>query len=690
MDLENERRARAMARLLAGLVIALSITVVAGYAIGAPLLVRIHPSLQGMSPLTAMGLAALSVAIVAASRGRERVVEGALFVGILINGAVLTTHFLYDADLLSPWVAQLLFGTPEGSAGRTSTGTALSLLLLTIGVAIRKRAPLSDFAAFGAFLVAATALLGYVYGANDLYALPIFRTMALHTAFALATLSIATMLVEPRIGWSSVFLSSYLGGDVTRRQLGLLLLPAVIGWVLQQGTAMQTLPTGAALVLLVILTFAPMALLVLRDGRAQIELDAQRRGHITAEAALARDLENRLSRKTEQLEHESAERSKMEAAMYRTQRVEAIGQLTGGIAHDFNNLLAAIGGNLELMLRKLPEEHLSRRYAVTAAAAVTKGAKLAGQLLAFSRSQRLAIQAIEVAPTLKRTRELIGTSLGPSIDILLEYSRDSLWAKTDPDQLELALFNLAVNARDAMPQGGQLRIESSVRSARIAAGSEEKPYVSIRVIDNGSGMTPEVQARAVEPFFTTRERGKGTGLGLAQVYGFVRQCEGDLVIESEPGVGTSVELLLPLGDAPIAEPTVRAPAPHAPTMDSERVRRLLVIDDDDAVRGVLVELLTEAGYEVSEAIDGITALAHLDEVRPDGAVIDFLMPGMNGAEVARRARARVPNLPVIFVSGYSDTVALDSIPGAVVLRKPFMGAQLQAAVTSALEARIEG
>ena len=683
MEFEVERRAHFAARIFGWLTLGIAVTVLVGYALGTPLLVRLHPRLQGMSPLTAVGIAALSLGIMAATHRRQYLVQIAVLGCLLSVAPVLASHVTQGADRVSPWLAHWMFSTAPGAGGRMSTGTALTLLLIAAGLAARTRAAVSDFAAGVALLIASTAVLGYLYGVDELYALSLFNTMALHTAVCLLLLSLATFLVEPGIGWSSVVMSSYFGGGATRRQLALLLLPALFGWFLHKGTQSQSIGVGAALALLVILTFAPMALLVLRDGRAQVELDVERRRNTAAQAMLARDLETRLAVKTAQLEHESTERARIEAAMYRTQRVEAIGQLTGGIAHDFNNLLAAIGGNLELMLRKLPEDHLARRYAVTAAGAVGKGAKLAGQLLAFSRSQKLAIQPIEVAPALKRTRELIGTSLGPSIDVLLEFSRERVWARTDPDQLELALFNLAVNARDAMPEGGQLRIESDVRSVRLTGDAEARPYVSIRVIDNGSGMSAEVVAKSIEPFFTTRERGRGTGLGLAQVYGFVRQCEGDLLIDSQPGRGTTIEMLLPKTEAPLGDASgiQRRMSPQVGPGDGRR--RLLVIDDDDAVRGVLVELLTEAGYEVSAAVGGAEGLAVLERFAPDAAVIDFLMPGMNGAEVARRARAIYPRLPVVFVSGYSDTVALESIRDAVVLRKPFHGEQLQAALDQA-------
>jgi CheY-like chemotaxis protein len=281
-------------------------------------------------------------------------------------------------------------------------------------------------------------------------------------------------------------------------------------------------------------------------------------------------------------------------------------------------------------------------------------------------------------------RELIGNALGPSIHVSTDLRSGDAWALGDPDQLELAILNLAVNARDAMPQGGTLRIETELLTTRLGTEAASTGCVAIRVIDDGCGMPPEVASRAIEPFFTTKERGKGTGLGLAQVYGFVRQCRGDLHIASQPGAGTTVEILL-RRTAPAAAPeaAVLPREPPAPGAMPER-RPLLVIDDDEGVRAVIVDAMDAAGYDVVQAHDGPSGLRQLEHMTPVAAVIDFLMPGMNGAEVARRAQARQPGLPIVFVSGYSDTVALDGIAGAVVLRKPFDVEGLQRAVAAAL------
>jgi CheY-like chemotaxis protein len=345
----------------------------------------------------------------------------------------------------------------------------------------------------------------------------------------------------------------------------------------------------------------------------------------------------------------------------------------------------AVRGNLELMQRKLsPEEERLHRYLENAVAATDKGTKVTSQLLAFSRSQKLQVRPVELDPVLNSARELIGSSLGPLIDVTLALDTATAWALTDPDQLELAILNLAVNARDAMPNGGTLRIESGPCRTRLSDEADEASYISIRVIDDGAGMPEEVAAHAIEPFFTTKERDKGTGLGLAQVYGFVRQCGGDLRIISAVGAGTSVELLLRC-----AEPALE-PAPAGFSRDetfaarSDVGREVLVVDDDDAVRAIIVDALTGAGFQVHEASSGEAGLSLLASIAPVAAVIDFLMPGMNGAEVARLAQQRLPGLPIVFVSGYSDTVALDGIAGAVVLRKPFGIGALDRALSSVL------
>ena len=360
-------------------------------------------------------------------------------------------------------------------------------------------------------------------------------------------------------------------------------------------------------------------------------------------------------------------------ALRQAQKMEAVGQLTGGIAHDFNNLLMAIVGNLQLLAKRISEDHPGRRFVDSAASAADKGSKLTSQLLAFSRTQKLNIQPAPLDQVLEKARELVRTALPPAIAMDVALDGHEAFVLTDPDQLELAILNLALNARDAMPDGGALRIESRADGA---------DHVLVRVTDTGMGMTPEVARQAVEPFFTTKERGKGTGLGLAQVYGFVTQCGGTLRIDSAPGAGATIELRLKRAEAPRASVVETEDRPLEVVEGEGQV--VLVIDDDDSVRAVLVETLKGAGYNVVEASDGHQGLAKLDEVKPDVAVVDFLMPGMNGDEVGRRLQRSLPELPILFVSGYYDTLALDGISGAAVLRKPFDDRTLLSAVAGAL------
>ncbi len=686
MNPDIARYLQGTARALASLAAALAVVALGGAPAWGTGLAALRPELLGMPPLSALGMLALAVAVGAATGRHARTSAVSAGVALTLGGLVLLSYAGLHADVLGPFLSSHLFGLPAEGAGPTAAASAAGLVLVAGAVLLRGRPHLADWCAGLALVLAGTVVLAYCYGVDDLYALPLFSDMAPRAGVALALLALAALLVDPACGWSSVLASSYLNGGTTRRQMAFTLVPPVAGWLLLKATDSDRLGYGAAMALLVVATVVPMALMLLRDGRVRIALEGERRAKALLQANQARDMAERLERQAAQLARESAERRQAEAALHGAQRMEALGQLTGGIAHDFNNLLMTISGNLQLLHRRLPEDHPGRRHATNATAAVDKGSKLTKQLKAFSRSQKLDIRPMALDETMAGARELIGNALGPSIEVRTDLHSAGAWALGEPDQLELAILNLAVNARDAMPDGGSLRIETALVETSLGPGTPPVDCVAIRVVDNGSGMAPEVAARAVEPFYTTKERGKGTGLGLAQVYGFARQCRGDLRIHSRPGKGTTVEILLRRTTAPATLPGQPAPqAPPAATPDTPRERQpLLVIDDDDQVRSVIVEAMDAAGYDVVQARDGGSGLQTLERVRPVAAVIDFLMPGMNGAEVARRAQARQPGLPIVFVSGYSDTVALDGIAGAVVLRKPFDVDALQRAVASAL------
>jgi signal transduction histidine kinase len=371
-----------------------------------------------------------------------------------------------------------------------------------------------------------------------------------------------------------------------------------------------------------------------------------------------------LERALSDLERETTERLRTEQALMRAQKLEAIGRLTGGVAHDFNNLLMAIDGAFQLLDRRLEPDHPGRKYVEMGRRAAERGAKVSNQLLSFSHTQKLNLEPTEVSEVVRRCASMIAHALGPTISFDLDITIAEAWAQTDAGQLELALINLATNARDAMPKGG-----AATLGACLASSLNGEPMLGIWLQDSGAGMSEETAARALEPFFTTKERGEGSGLGLAQVYAFARQCGGDVSISSAPGEGTTICITLPMVNAP-RDSAVFAPERSADAPVQGDGRRLLVVDDDDFVRAILVDGLRFQGFDVAEASNGFSALKELETRIPDALVVDYAMPGMNGDEVARRARAKQNDLPVIFCSGFADSLALQGIDGARVLRKP--------------------
>ena len=366
-----------------------------------------------------------------------------------------------------------------------------------------------------------------------------------------------------------------------------------------------------------------------------------------------------------------------------SQKMEALGQLTGGIAHDFNNLLTVVVGGLDIIAKRADEEKL-KRYAENALAAAERGARLTGQLLAFSRVQRLEVRPTYVAPLIHNMRPLLRNVLGPGISKQFDLDDTMMPVMADPTQLEVAVLNLAINARDAMPDGGFLTFSSKPVQVTGDPDVEDGDYLELCISDTGIGMSPTVIERAFEPFFTTKEVGKGTGLGLSMVYGMARQSGGTARIESIPGKGSNVRLLFRKADEPIAE---RPSGKDEPTSSIVPLAPLsiLVIDDDPDVRAFIVASLREQGYRVREASDGREGLVALNREVPDLVVLDFIMPGLSGADVARQIRAKHLRQPILFVSGYSETEAVKrAAPDAVLLTKPFRAEALHKAVRSAL------
>jgi PAS domain S-box-containing protein len=419
-----------------------------------------------------------------------------------------------------------------------------------------------------------------------------------------------------------------------------------------------------------------------------------------AEAALREVnemLERRVAERTadvsdalERLKAEVAERERAEEALRQAQKMEAVGQLTGGIAHDFNNLLTPIMGGLEIIARRLEDPRL-KRIAEAALESSRRGAKLTGQLLAFSRLQRISMAAVPVNAVIENMRRILKHTIGSAVEIRTELEPAAGHAVCDENQLENAVLNLAINARDAMPEGGTLTISTALCEEAPGPDLEGGAYVKVTVADTGHGMAPEVAARAMEPFFSTKPLGKGTGLGLAQVYGIAHQSGGTVRIDSAEGVGTKVHLILPRAEAAAAA-EVEAARVATAEQAAAGGATILVIDDDPDVRGFLAETLEGLGHRVETCDGGEQGIAQASAGATDLVLLDFAMPGMNGAEAARRIRADAPRVPIVFVTGYSESEQIEAAlgPGVPVLRKPFAVDELAAIVADQLEASPSG
>jgi signal transduction histidine kinase/ActR/RegA family two-component response regulator len=399
-------------------------------------------------------------------------------------------------------------------------------------------------------------------------------------------------------------------------------------------------------------------------------------------------LESRISERTEELRQannllmqEIAERERAQAALVQSQKMDAIGQLTGGIAHDFNNLLTVIAGNFELIQRRAQDEKVTT-LATYGLKASERAAKLTGQLLAFSRTGKLTLRPVNVNALIATMHELLPRSLGPDHRIDVRFADEELWALADANQLELAVLNLALNARDATPGGGTLRITSSCDKPHGLALPDDE-YVVICVTDDGPGIPQHLVQKVFDPFFTTKALGKGTGLGLSQVYGIAQQSGGTARVESAEGQGCTVEIWLPRA-LPQTEDATAASLTLRPQMGAGY--RVLVVEDDAAVRQFIVDCLRSLGFEVVETGDGSAALTQLERDMPDLMIVDYAMPGMNGVEVIRAAQNLRPQLPIILATGYAD---MDAVHGVInsdqVLRKPFQISDLASAIGHLVE-----
>ena len=420
---------------------------------------------------------------------------------------------------------------------------------------------------------------------------------------------------------------------------------------------------------------------------ALLLLLAQRSRQIEGLLADSRAARDAAERANQRLLEQMSERERAEAALRQAQRIEAVGQLTGGVAHDFNNLLTVLIGNIDLMegSTTLDTSMAERLRAMRAAA--ERGAMLTGHLLAFARRQPLSPRAVDLNAVVTGMQDLLQSALGQRVQMETLLARDLWPAMVDPTQIELVILNLVINARDAMPDGGVVTVETANRHCdppTRPAEPVEGDYVVVAVRDVGSGMTPEVLAQAVEPFFTTKGPGAGSGLGLSQVVGTARQSGGEVEIDTAPGKGTRVSVYIPRAAAAI----VPAEPGTADISEQWRASRavVLIVDDDPAVRSITADILNGLGYDVVQAANGDAALEILNTgSRIDLLLTDVVMTGISGPELARRVRVLQPRIPIVFISGYADLAGRsgDEFLHQLV-RKPFRPAELRAQIEAAL------
>ncbi|CAN7607346.1 response regulator [Phenylobacterium sp. LjRoot164] len=411
---------------------------------------------------------------------------------------------------------------------------------------------------------------------------------------------------------------------------------------------------------------------------------------IAARERAAADLEQLVVARTQELEaanreltRQMDERLKVEETLRQAQKIEAIGQLTGGVAHDFNNLLMVISGGLD-MLGRTSDSRRRERLMAGMRQAAQRGSGLTRQLLAFSRRQPLSPEPVDLARQIGGMSELLDRSLRGDVQVRLDFAK-GLWpVEVDPGELELVVLNLAVNARDAMPTGGTI----TVRARNLPAGGDNGvDCVEVAVIDAGVGIPEDVLERVFDPFFTTKDIGKGSGLGLAQVHGFAVQSGGSVRIESQPGEGTSVILLLPRS----ARQPAAVPRHLVQLSDDEPVEAhkgsVLLVEDDDEVAALVSEMLAQLGYAVTRAASAQAALGAMADSRSVDIVFsDIMMPGgMNGVELAREVRRRRPGLPVLLTSGYAEAAQREAeAAGVAILPKPYQVDDLAMALHGAL------
>jgi len=652
----------------------LGFLVITGWIFDIDRLKSVLPGFISMKINTALGFAFAGAALVLVGKRKAPPYAALLGAVVAVIGLLNVIQYAFGVNL---GIDQLLVHDPSPGPypGRLAPVTALDFTVCGIGLALTaygRRVVLAQSLAFLAGVTAFLAIIGYAFGVPLLYGSVRYTSMALHTGFGCLLLAVGLFAARPREGLMQVLTSAGPGGWLARRLVpAMLLLPPLLGFVfLNLSGWLGDLRLTVALIIVTLVVLFLAIIWTLAHS-----FDA-------SESLLRRA-------QAETLETQKA-LSRSEELLRQSQKMDAIGQLSAGIAHDFNNLLAVIIGYSELMLFRSQLQDTDRVKIQRINEAGETAAGLTRQLLAFSRQQMVQPTELDLNDVVTRFEGVLRRLLKEDVQFVISLHPDLGLIKADKGQLEQVLLNLAVNASDAMPDGGKLLLET--REVRLGApaaaecGLEPGRYARLTVTDTGAGIPPEVQARIFEPFFTTKPVGKGTGLGLATVFGIIQQNHGAIRVESEIGKGTTFTIYLPITETATGEAAAAEAAPTA------RVgARVLVVEDAAPIAELVKETLEEEGYEVHLATDGAEGLELCRSLdRPvDLILTDVIMPEMSGREMVEHIRKICPAAKVIFMSGYTnDVIVRHGVFHSDVgfLQKPFTPKQLVQKVSEVLAA----
>lgn len=662
MNQEPYKLYRTIARVGGGLLLLLGVLVLLGWVRNIGILTSVLPDRITMKPNTAIGFLFLGLALfLLAGTRRTRNTQiwcAACAAGVILAGLLTSTEYFLHADLgIDQWMFKDAAQFPY--PGRMAHITAFTFCLAGLSVLLlalsEKRATVSQALAATTGLGAIFAIIGYLYGVPLLYGSIEYTSMALHTGAGFLVAALSILFCRPDLGLMSVLTNPYPGGWLARRLLPVAaLVPAGLGAVCIHSRLFSSdvrLNIACLVVSQMVLFMALVWVLAFVLNRAEAE-------KASAQDALARS----------------------EKLLLQSQKMEAIGLLAGGVAHDFNNLLAVINGYSDLLLERhdLPESDRCSLEQIKQAGG--SAASLTRQLLMLSRQQVVEPVVLNINQTVgnldKMLRRLIKENI--QFSFVLDSQLDRV--KADPGQIEQIILNLVVNARDAMPSGGTLRIQTKnveKPAAQAGPGASPSRFVLLEVTDTGTGMDQQTQAHIFEPFFTTKAVGKGTGLGLATVYGIVKQSNGHIEVQSSPGRGSSFQIFLPAEAQACSVVEPGKEATEAPFSGET----ILVVEDAAPLRDLICQALNVAGCTVLSAPEAQEALRILNQQKGviDLLITDVIMPGMNGPALAKQVRALRPETKILYMTGYSgEFVRSDMlIPGVSFIQKPFTPADLR-------------